>query len=198
MKLILGTAEFGPKAYGEGVREPISLNNIRNILECAKRGGIDILEGAEAYNCDELLSDPTFDLIYKVTSPYSLDRILTRTGRCKLMGLMYHHGYETQSQMPQSDNRVDYLGSSVYSFKQLTGQEGMAEVPLNLENRGFEKLTAPVKLVRSVFGRGELLKRHSVKECLAYVKGLPNVHGVVVGVNSVAELQEIIDIWKTI
>lgn len=197
MKLILGTASFGPKPYGEGVTEPISLSDIASILEHAKHGGIKTLEGAEAYKCDAVLTNHFFDLIYKVTHPYSLDRVLESTGRHSLMGLLYHHGYESKSQLPLQHRRISYGGASIYSHKQLTGSEEMVEVPLNLENREFESFTAPCKLVRSVFGRGSLLKKYSVKECLDYVKSVPNVHGVIVGVNSVRELEEILKAWNT-
>lgn len=196
-KLILGTAEFGPIAYGEGRTEPISLTDIRMILQAAKRGGISILEGAEAYDCDEVLQDLTFDLIYKVRHPYNLGRVLERTGRRELMGLLYHHSEVSRGNDVGNTRCIaGYWGASIYSYKQLNGNETMIEVPLNLENREFENLTAPCKLVRSVFGRGKLLETHTVKECLDYVKSLPNVHGVVVGVNSVRELEQILEAWK--
>lgn len=194
MKLILGTASFGPKAYGL-CTEPISLNTIRAIMECAKHGGITTLEGAEAYGCNNVLNE-YFDLIYKVTHPYSLDRVLNNLGRQRLLGLMYHHGYTTKSQSYKQHPNLDYFGASVYNRGQITGQETMVEVPLNLENREFEKVEAPCKLVRSVFGRGELLKKYSVKECLDYVRSIPNIHGVVIGVNTVGELEEILKEWK--
>lgn len=197
-KLILGTAEFGPTPYGHGIKEPVSLNDIRMIMNCAKRGGIEILEGAEAYKCDEVLQDLNFDLIYKVDHPYSLDRVLDRTGRTSLMGLLIHqHDIERKSQSVFPDRRVLYTGSSVYSHKQLLGTEQMIEVPLNMNSREFETSTAPCKLVRSVFGRGQLLQEgRTVKECLDYVKSIKNVHGVIVGVNSVKELEEILKAWN--
>lgn len=196
-KLILGTAEFGPKPYGTA-KEPIALQEIDGILTLASKGGITILEGAEAYGCDAVLQNPKFDVIYKVTHPYSLNKVLKRLNRTELMGLMYHHGYKTAGQrliVGDRDNRCLYYGASIYQYTQHRGFEDIVEVPLNLEDNRFEKFTAPVKLVRSVFGRGELLKKYTVKECLDYVKSVPNVHGVVVGVNSKKELEEILKEW---
>lgn len=195
MKLILGTAEFGPVPYGTA-KEPISLAEIDGILNLASKAGITILEGSEFYHCDATLQNPKFDVIYKVDSPYSLNRCLHNTGRNHFMGLLYHHhSKDTKAQMPQRDPRISYSGSSVYSHNQILGSEDMIEVPLNIENREFENVTAPVKLVRSVFGRGELLKKYSVKECLDFVRSNPTVHGVIVGVNSKVELEQILKAW---
>lgn len=194
-KLILGTAEFSPKAYGDGVTDPVSLNEVRMILNKAKQGGINILEGAEDYHCDEVLQDLRFELIYKVRHPYSLNTILERTQRTSLMGLMYHHWPEQKAFWPAKDPRVMYTGVSVYTHGQVHSHSDMVEVPLNLEDRRFEKLDATCKLARSVFGRGKLLKQYSVKDCLDYVKSLQNVHGVVIGVNSVKELDEVLKAW---
>lgn len=195
MKLILGTAEFGPVPYGTA-KDPVPLAEIDGILNLAAKGGITILEGSEYYGCDVVLQNPKFDVIYKVDSPYSLDRCLMNTGRNRFMGLLYHHhDAHTKAQMPQKDPRVSYVGSAVYSHSQILGSEDMIQVPLNIDNREFEKVTAPVKIVRSIFGRGELLKKYSVKECLDFVKGNPTVHGVIVGVNSKAELEEVLKAW---
>src|SRR5437879_4964770 len=99
MKLILGTAEFNPQyPYGAGVTTPPTLEEIERILNCAHTGGIEILEGAESYHCDELLQDPRFELIYKVRHPYSIERVLHNVNRKRLLGLLYHHKIDTQAQ----------------------------------------------------------------------------------------------------
>ena len=197
MKLILGTASFGPVAYGEGVVEPPTSDEIARILDVAHKGGIRTLESAEAYKVDlDILSDPRFQLIYKVTHPYDLNTILVDFERDYLTGLLYHHSYESRAQMPIDDSRIQYRGASVYSHGQLSGQEDMVEVPLNIEDTTFKNLTSPCKLVRSVFGRGKLLKQYSVKECLDFVKANPTVHGVIVGVNAAREMEEILKAWS--
>jgi hypothetical protein len=196
MKLILGTAEFGPKAYGTA-KEPLTVAEIEKILRLARMGGIKILEGAESYGCDDILKNSYFDVIYKVKHPYNLNRILSSLERQRLTGLLYHHTFDSPAQMPLASNLVDYVGSSVYNYKQVLGREGILEVPLNLEDKTFEKISAPVKLVRSVFGRGELLTKYSVKECLDYVRNNPTVHGIIVGVNSSRELEQILESWNS-
>lgn len=195
-KLILGTAEFGPKAYATA-KEPLSLNLIRIIMNAAHHYGITTLEGAEDYHCDEVLKDLRFELIYKVRHPYNIHQVLENTGRRNLLGLMYHHWPTDRASQVMKHPALSYTGSSVYTHGQVSSSDEMVEVPLNLENKTFEKMTAPCKLVRSVFNRGELLKTKTVKECLDYVKSLPNIHGVVVGVNSVAELEEIVKQWHS-
>jgi hypothetical protein len=194
-KLILGTASFGPVPYGAGVTKRIDLMEIEYILKAAKYGGIDMLEGSELYGCDEVLSDK-FELIYKVKHPYSISKAMVNLKRNRLMGLLYHHHQASKSQDMKHYPNVDYVGASVYDFKQLTGQEEMIEVPLNIEDTRFANITAPCKLVRSVFGRGELLKKYTVKECLAFVKNNPTVQGVIVGVNSLKEMNEVLEAWN--
>lgn len=194
-KLILGTANFGLKAYGQ-LSEPLSMNDISFILDYARKHGISLLESSELYDCDVALGRQEFDLIYKVKHPYNLDRIMEKLGRSSLLGLLYHHGYNTFKQEVRKDARVQYNGASVYHKDQLVGTEGMIEVPLNLENREFENTVYPCKIVRSVFGRGELLKRYTVKECLNYVKHNSTIHGVIVGVDSIKQLEEICRIWN--
>lgn len=195
MKLILGTASLGPIAYGEGIVNPPSSEEVNKILDCAASGGIETLEGAEAYQCDPLLQDTRFNLIYKVTHPYDLNSKLVDLERDYLMGLMYHHSYTSRPQMPLLDARIQYIGASVYDYLQLIGSEGILEVPLNIEDGRFKAITAPCKLARSVFGRGTLLKQYSIKECLDFVKAIPSVHGIVVGVNSTTELEQILKVW---
>lgn len=194
-KLILGTANFGPQAYGQ-LKEPLSLTQIDILMDRARKYGIKILEGSELYQCDDVLSKQQFELIYKVKHPYSLATILSRLGRSRLLGLMYHHGFDTQSVDINRRGEVDYTGASIYKANQLTGYEQMVEVPLNLEQRQFEMEQYPCKIVRSVFGRGELLKKYSVKECLEYVCKNPTVHGVIIGVDNIKQLDEIMMAWK--
>jgi hypothetical protein len=193
-KLILGTANMGVKPYGT-LKEQLSLNEINRILDYARANGITTLESSEAYFCDPVLR-ANFDLIYKVTHPYSLNRVLNQLGRTHLLGLMYHHGFDTLVNSISPDDRVLYRGASIYDYRQLDGSEDMIEVHLNIENREFEAIRAKCVLARSVFGRGELLKKYSIKECLSYVAKLPNIHGVVVGVDNVAQLKEIVEAWN--
>ena len=193
-KLILGTANMGVKPYGS-MTEQMSLNEINRIIDYARANGIKTLESSEAYLCDPVLS-LKFDLIYKVTHPYSIDTIKQNLGRDRFLGLLYHHGYKTRAVDMRHHSGVDYVGSSVYNAGQISPNDEMIEVPLNLDNREFEKVTAPCKLVRSVFGRGELLKKYTIKECLDFVKNNPTVHGVVIGVDNVAQLAEIVSVWN--
>jgi hypothetical protein len=194
-KLILGTASFGPVPYGAGVTKRIDLMEIEYILKAAKYGGIDILEGSELYGCDEVLSDK-FELIYKVKHPYTINKVLRDVKRNRLMGLLYHHSQNSRAQDVKRYPNVDYSGASIYDSKQLTSQEEMIEVPLNIEDIRFANTIVPCKLVRSVFGRGELLKKYSVQECLDFVKNNPTIHGVIVGVNSLKEMNEILEAWN--
>ena len=195
MKLILGTANWSRRPYGL-LKEPLSLNLISQITDFARKNGITTLESAEAYGCDESLGHTSFDLIYKVTHPYNLNRIKEKLGRREFMGLLYHHGQDTRGVSMKQHLEVHYVGSSVYTRGQVDPNDQMVEVPLNLENREFENFVAPCKIVRGVFGRGELLKKYSIKECLDFIKGNKTVHGVVVGVDNIKQLEEILEAWK--
>lgn len=179
MNLILGTVEFG-EVYGEGVREKPSEQEIVRILNLAWEAGIRTLDTAEAYNC--------YDVVQKYAK--SFDKIHKSRNVSKVLNQGYWYHYK------QNEARIpDIKQASVYTLDQLRGLE-RACIPFSINNTTFAEVKCPESLVlRSVFDRGRLLKEgYTVKDCLDFVKRhfLELRPSVIVGVNSVKELEEIL------
>lgn len=180
MKLILGTAEFG-KAYGEGIKEKPSFSEVRAILKYAITHGIDTLDTADSYGC-EYLAD--YFLPFKV---------ITKTRDVAKLGenILYHY-------LPYESSLPLLWGASIYNMEQFDINLRMVQVPYNLEYREFMGTfhKGPLVYVRSIFKRGELLKKgYTVSECLRFVMKQP-VDGIIVGINKLDELKEIIEEWN--
>ncbi len=176
--LILGTAEFGPKPYGEGVQVPPSMSEIIRILNLAYEGGIRVLDCAEGYETETL--EPYFGGFGRINK----NRNQRQTNR-------YYH-YQP------GENPIDTIFASVYDFEQLASY---SIVPFNINNPLFATrvLNDPNRtIVRSVFDRGRLLKQgFTIKDCLSFVyRHKPQ--DVIVGVNSVKELEEILLAWESL
>ncbi len=67
------------------------------------------------------------------------------------------------------------------------------QIPFNLGDNTFIECfnTHRTVFVRSIFKRGELIRPYGIKSCLNYVK-LYRPDGIIVGVKSSRELEEII------
>ena len=191
MKLVLGTAEFDPAGYPPGL-PALELAEIRKILACAKEGGINIIDTAERYNCSELLRDEAKGFcIYTKTKDW---RVHLDWGENELRGILYHYRTEESPVKLPFIHRWVNLGYSVYDREQLPEDRfRILQVPFNIELTRFKDVfeTYRTVFIRSVFGRGDLLKRYSVKDCLDFVKPYRS-DGVIVGVRSAKELEEIL------
>ncbi len=191
--LILGCAEFDP--YGYGGKYPIALHEIRSILSLAKEGGITLLDTAESYGCTDVLKTEAKGFcVYTKTRDW---RVNLNWGDNELRGILYHYQpNEALIELPFVHRWVN-LGVSVYDKAQLPANTSrILQVPFNIENRTFEGVFDDYRtvFVRSVFGRGNLLEKYSVKECLDFVKAY-RPDGVIVGVNSAKELEKILTAW---
>lgn len=173
MELILGTAEFNPEGYA-GKPRP-STKEILRIFNLAWEGGIRTLDCAVDYYCEDALEYALyFDKMIKSR----------KLGR----GQWYHY--------KQTEERIDSVEqASVYTIEQFRGLK-KAVVPFNIDNLEFVGLLGTnIVYARSVFDRGRLLEKgYTVKDCLSFVKRHP-LAGVIVGVNSVKELEEILKAW---
>lgn len=184
MKLILGSAGF-VQPYGEGVTSPPSLNEIIEMLRLARYNDIEVIDTAVAYNCEDILRIYAKDFY-----------IINKAREFTLWGdeLLYHYKQEEE---PISNPEV-YTGASIYKPNQMNGEESTIQVPFNIQNLSFEPylyLRRPKIIVRNVFNRGLLLKDYSVKDCLNFVKQFDRIWGVVIGPNSVKELEQILEVW---
>lgn len=187
MKLILGTAEFGHPDYN---KRP-SLKEIRKIFACAKEAGINIIDTAESYNCTELIRKEAKGFcIYTKTRDWKVN---LNWGDNELRGILYHYQPgERKIELPFVHRWVN-LGTSVYDINQLPEENRIIQVPFNIRNTSFLPCfdSHRTVFVRSVFNRGELLSTYSIRSCLQFVKKL-RPDGIIVGVETVKELEEII------
>ena len=172
MKLILGTREFG-SAYGEGVQIPPSNPEIIKILNLAWESGIRTLDTADTYGTEGVEKYfGEFDRLFK-----------SRT----IKDAWYHY-------QPYEPPLKGIKKASVYTREQLADLDNVV-IPLNIHNTEFVGVKAPIVYIRSIFDRGKLLAQgYSVKDCLSFVKR-HNPQGVIVGVNSLKELEEILSVW---
>lgn len=172
-RLILGTAEFNPKGYGG--KPPIEKREILRILACAHNNGIKLLDTADTYGTEAL--EPYFVGFGKLFK--------SRTA----MSAFYHY-------QPLESPIEGLKMASVYEIEQMDGLNSVI-APLNIDDTRFLEyhLTIaprPTFYARSVFGRGRLLDMgYTVKDCIDFVKR-QSIEGIIVGVNTVAELEEIL------
>lgn len=189
-QFILGTAEFAPEGYGG--KRGLPLAEIRSILACAKEGGITLLDTAESYGCQDVIRREAKGFcVYTKTRNW---KVTLDWGDNELRGILYHYEPKEQEVPLPFIHRWVNLGVSVYEQHQLPENKlRILQIPFNLENQAFKECFTSYRnlFVRSVFGRGELLKTHSVKECLDFVKAY-RPDGIIVGVNSARELEEIL------
>lgn len=189
-RLILGTAEFGHPDY-----PPVDVKEIRSILSLAREGGINMLDTAESYNCTELLKKEAKGFcIYTKTRDWNVN---LNWGNNELRGILYHYSFtEPSIELPFVHRWVN-LGVSVYKKEQLPDNVSrILQVPFNILNQDFKDVFDIYRtvFVRSVFARGEALKRYSVDQCLNYVRGF-RPDGIIIGVQREKELNEILKAW---
>ena len=189
MRLILGTAELNPDGYA-GFSQP-SMKEIVKIFACAKEAGINIIDTAESYNCQHIIKELAKGFcIYTKTRDW---KVTLDWGDNELRGILYHYRPgEVETKLPFVHRWVN-LGVSVYDYEQLPEDVNrIIQVPFNWNNRSFESCFNRYRtvFVRSIFDRGELLKKFSVKEVLWWVKQR-RPDGIIVGVKTSRELGEI-------
>lgn len=192
-QLILGTAEFNPEGY-TGKPCP-SDKEISAILALAREAGITLLDTAESYGCAYTIKKLAKGFcIYTKTRDW---KVQLDWGQNELRGILYHYEPNEASLDLPFVHRWVNLGVSVYDRAQLPSNTSrILQVPFNIEKREFEDCFEDFRtvFVRSVFGRGELLKKYSVKECLDFVKSY-RADGIIVGASSAKELEQILTAW---
>ena len=195
MKLILGTANFGGQ-YGYG--EPPSLAEIERILNVAADAGIEYIDTAPAYNCDYAYNG--FKVIQKTPywgEAYALlqhdpDGSMLRPFEAKIFGFVKRFGISVYT-VEQMQKAIRYIAAP-----------DIIQLPMNIaDNRFIPYLPELHKRgievhARSVFLQGALLTGRKVpkftaEQCLAFVLA-QDVDGVVVGVNTAEQLQELVKV----
>lgn len=181
MKLILGTAEFCKTPYGEGIASPPSRQEIVKILNMAYDSGITTLDTSDQYDYLDGMQE-----LFNGFSRIEKSRTIPEDRR--YFGPPYYHYKQDEAIQPGIDR------ASVYTKEQLKGLTS-AIIPVSINRTDLISLAPTHWYARSVFDRGRLLKEgYAVKDCLSFVKR-QHPNGVIIGVNSVAELEEILKAW---
>ena len=197
MKLILGTAQFGSN-YGIKQDGQPSPHEIDRILKTARRAGIDKVDTAPAYG--NMVDFDGFKIITK--TPYS--------GMKDYYALLHHNPYGRIEDIifAKKLGFVEKVGISVYTPEQLErviDQIDIVQIPLNLADNRFipylpELHRRGIEIhARSAFLQGALLigayglPQCTVADCLGFVLA-QDVDGVVVGVNTAEQLQELVKV----
>lgn len=180
-QLILGTAEFGHPNYAPFPDE----KEIVRILNLAWEGGIRILDCADTYGCDNLINKYGLRFVH-------LNKTRDKSKVVHILNSWYHY-------KPGESPIKDVIRASVYDPAQLEFLES-AIVPMSIENTDFIPTYKHFSeyYARSIFANGRLLQQgYTVKDCLSFVSR-HYVQGVIVGVKSVKELEEILIAWESI
>jgi aryl-alcohol dehydrogenase-like predicted oxidoreductase len=201
MKIILGTANFG-KEYGHN---KVKAENIPEILQLAKDVGITTIETAYDYGCLDVLSEHGrgFSYVYKCDTYHqwaegesSLDRVTVK--------MKHHPPYENAEVI--FGFGYSNIGASIYNTLNVP-KANYYEIPYNVVDQRFnefirgrrEKGGSPI-IVRSVFMQGLAFSMPSFHGipfyhlCWNFVRNNPNIDAIVVGVDSAAQLEDILSI----
>ena len=196
MKLILGTAQFGSN-YGIKRDGQPSPPEIDRILKTARRAGINKVDTAPAYS--NTVDFDGFKIITK--TPYNLQ---------DCYALLQHDPYGDIEEIAGFKilGFTEKIGISVYTPEQLErviDQIDIVQIPLNLADNRFIPYLPELRRrgieihARSAFLQGALLigayglPQCTVSDCLGFVLSR-DVDGVVVGVNTADQLQELIKV----
>lgn len=186
-KLVLGTVQFGLQ-YGINSAGRPSTEQVSDILDNAKAGGIQILDTSSAYgNAEEVLGEVKAGSHFKIVSKYpkcdksvadTFNNSLEVLGVDHLYGYLLHH-FEVYRENKavwnnfiqlQKEGKVDRIGFSLYEPWELDlilNDEipfSLIQVPFNIFDRQFEPYFKKLKEmdveihVRSTFLQGLFFK----------------------------------------
>lgn len=186
-KLVLGTVQFGCQ-YGINSAGRPSTEQVSDILDNAKAGGIQILDTSSAYgNAEEVLGEVKAGSNFRIVSKYpKCDKSVAETFRnsLKVLGTEHLYGYLLHHFEVYRDNKavwnnfvqlqneglVDRIGFSLYEPWELDLilNDGipfsLIQVPFNIFDRQFEPYFKRLKEmdveihVRSTFLQGLFFK----------------------------------------
>jgi hypothetical protein len=189
MKIILGTANFG-KEYGWN---HVKAKEVNKILDTALDLGIKTIETAYDYHCIHILEPRylDFDFIWKCDTEKQRD---VGMKAFKAAEVMKHH----------PPYYAGWTSASLYlPFGFITDQVEWLEVPYNMVDQRFAAMIAnddKVFIARSVFIQGLAFKMPDFHGIPFYhlawnfVRNNPNIDAIVVGVDSAAQLEDIMSI----
>ncbi len=180
MKVILGTANFGEE-YGWSHTKA---REVHKIMDKALDLGIDTIETAYDYHCLDTLCERKKDFRFI----YKCDTVEQRNYGTKVLDknvtVMKHH--------PPYDK---WWNRSLY--KPTLRTTGVIEIPYNIVDQRFNSFMATYTIARSVFIQGLAFKMpdfHGIPFyhlCWNFVRNNPNIDGIVVGVDTAEQLEDI-------
>lgn len=201
-KLIIGTANFF-REY-RGYKVPQSEQDA--IWDYCRQVGIDTVDTATAYGDIKIPED--FQTIMKLVKG-DLPIFKGSHGR-----FMVHHRDDWDWFIRSECNFGDKIGLSIYTPADLRDIDlnlvSIIQLPINidgdaeyggewknkhcnwlgkLKDRGIEIHA------RSIFGGRGLAERYGVEACLKYVMDIPEIDKIVVGVETLGQLKEIVDVY---
>ena len=188
MKIYIGTANWG-KPYGMN-QVKVSNGEIDKILTLADKNDCGI-ETAWDYDCMDKLRGlgDQFDIIFKGDMGHHFDWAFNMIGE---VSPMKHHA-------PYGS----YDSKSVYNPSDADMSEVDVEFPYNIIDQRFNEYmgnTNSFCIARSVFIQGLAFKMpdfHGIPFyhlCWNFVRNNPNIDGIVVGVDTAEQLQDILTI----
>jgi len=194
-RIAIGTANFGKEYNGHKV----SKKDVDKILGYAQSSGIDTLDCATAYGWDWTQVNSYFNIILKIRA--GEQKQYEDDDRVELMA----HSWEDYEKID------DVYLNSVSLYEPEWGLEShdiginlaVAQIPYSLYDRRFEhwmerafcdEYTKTEIHVRSIFLRGKIIEDGiPAEECLKFVLCNPYVDKVILGVDSIEQLQRNLD-----
>jgi aryl-alcohol dehydrogenase-like predicted oxidoreductase len=195
-RLAIGTANWGKEYNGVKVSEPEQ----EKILKFCRQVGIDMLDIATAYEWTAYWPLSHFKKVIKVGKWDTIDdteKIAAKHPYC----LMAHDGYYVNEVCECAGRHGILAGESVYpDGAELNGsiydvRTKIVQLPYSLFDRRYEYILPVFKEqgkevhVRSVFLRGKILEKATPHECISFCLMNPNVDRVIMGVDSLAQLE---------
>jgi hypothetical protein len=188
-RLCLGTAQFGLE-YPSGAVKPKDFE-IRNIIETAHEAGIRWADCAPAYGFQFTRKDWKVVVKFKAAD---LARVGYYIGQADVI-MSHEPKAEYLVRAVKAAGFKGQIGASLYWPDPRPAWAPTVQFPLNLADRRYATLAAAkqyTRFARSVFLQGKLLQMgYTVSQCLGFALRQP-VDYVVIGVNSVKELEDIL------
>lgn len=180
MEIALGTAQFGPEAYGITDKRILQEYEIGAILQTAFKCNIRAFDTAPAYQSEHHLNDlENVRIVTKVSSGAnpkgSLEASLQRLGRKKIHGLLLHDpmnlDFHTFEELQSCKGKVDKIGVSIYDIREIPDFPiDIIQIPISALDQRFLKHLEGLKKrgieiwARSVFCQGLIFqKSHEIE-----------------------------------
>jgi len=197
-RIVIGTANWGQKYNGV----QLDRQEIKDILDYCTCTGITMLDTAEEYGSEEIigeLANSSFEIVTKGSG--DIEGSLKRLDRDSVYGYLWRtpNVFGKQNLIVEAQKTGLSLYDPPVPGTKWGMRPGIIQVPYSLMDRRMESLIkywrqTNVEIhVRSIYLRGKCLKKTNTQECLAFVMTNRFIDRVVIGVDSMKQLQENLD-----